>query len=103
MFTGQPLLHPAYDGCTCPCHWNAGVMHCVPCCYPKGTGLTKREMIEALSDEDRADLAVLRMRLFRGEVSAEAPFEGMDKPWTEEDKERLKTALADIFGWGKKT
>jgi hypothetical protein len=24
----------AFNGCTCPCHYTPGMMHCMPCCYP---------------------------------------------------------------------
>ncbi len=28
-------LPTAYNGCTCICHREEGVIHFVPCCYPK--------------------------------------------------------------------
>ena len=35
----QPLteenLPPAYGGCTCVCHRQPGVKHCIPCCSPQ--------------------------------------------------------------------
>ena len=24
----------SHNGCTCSCHSEEGVVHCVPCCYP---------------------------------------------------------------------
>jgi len=35
----------------------------------------------------------------RGEVSLCAPFEGMERPWSEADKAGLRTALGEVFGW----
>lgn len=31
----QGDLPRAYGSCTCVCHRQRGVMHCVPCCYPE--------------------------------------------------------------------
>lgn len=39
MFPEGLDLPTAYDGCTCSCHRHAGVMHCVPCCYPGRTSV----------------------------------------------------------------
>lgn len=35
-------LPQAYEGCTCSCHRQPNVMHCVPCCYPGMRRLFKK-------------------------------------------------------------
>lgn len=44
------------------------------------------------------EVRALVEKIEKGEIHLCAPFEGMDKPWTEEEKEGLKKALAQ-FGW----
>jgi hypothetical protein len=44
------------------------------------------------------ELRKLLDKITRGEISLCSPFPGMEKPWTEEDKERLSQALSN-FGW----
>lgn len=43
----------------------------------------------------------LQDKIASGELSAEAPSEAMYNEWTDEQKTRVKSALADIFGWRK--
>lgn len=41
-------LPQAHDGCTCECHRQPNILHCVPCCYPK---LHRCAQCEGLVDE----------------------------------------------------
>jgi hypothetical protein len=50
---------------------------------------------------DIPDVAEIREKIARGELSANAPCDGMYKEWTAEEKADLKGALADVFGWKK--
>ena len=44
------------------------------------------------------EVRALVEKIEKGEIHLCAPFEGMDRPWTEEEKEGLRTALAQL-GW----
>jgi hypothetical protein len=47
--------------------------------------------------------AELKRKVDNGELSACSPFPGMDKPWTEEQKQRLNAYLGEVFGWSPKS
>lgn len=53
------------------------------------------------TEQDLADLAELKRKIASGETSASSPFEGMDKPWSQEEKDKLATCLAEVFNWNK--
>lgn len=59
-------------------------------------------MHQEYSDKDLADLAELKRMVASGEAKVCSPFEGMDKPWSEEDKSKLATCMAEIFNWDEK-
>jgi hypothetical protein len=44
------------------------------------------------------ELRELVGKITRGEISLCSPFPGMEKPWSEEEKQRLSRALSE-FGW----
>lgn len=54
------------------------------------------------SDKDLADLAELKRMVASGEAKVCSPFEGMDKPWSKEDKDKLAACLGEVFNWNKK-
>jgi hypothetical protein len=56
-----------------------------------------------LAEAAQTDPAIrdLLSKVERGEVSVCAPFEGMDRPWSEDDKARFRDALGEVFGWDK--
>lgn len=49
------------------------------------------------------DVAETMRQLEAGEISVCSPFPGMDKPWTQDEKDRLDRALAEIFDWDIKS
>jgi hypothetical protein len=53
----------------------------------------------------RTDPVVRHMAalLASGEVSVCAPFEGMGRAWTADEKASLDKALAEVFGWSAAT
>lgn len=55
-----------------------------------------------MTEEDERDLAELKRKLMAGEISAESPHPEADRPWTEEEKIKLRGVLGDIFGWNTK-
>lgn len=52
-----------------------------------------------VNEHSDPELLEFKRKMLSGALSAECPFPGMDDPWTEEAKERLKVALAKVFGW----
>lgn len=45
------------------------------------------------------DVAETMRQLEAGEIGVCSPFPGMEKPWTQDEKDRLERALAEIFDW----
>ena len=45
------------------------------------------------------EVSELETKIASGELSVDAPSAGMHNTWTEEQKDRVKTALKDIFHW----
>src|SRR5713226_8248049 len=37
------IFNMGYDNCTCSCHTDNTVQHCVPCCYPKFSVCSKHQ------------------------------------------------------------
>lgn len=63
--------------------------------------IANQPMSFAEAANDNQDLAEIRAKIASGELSANAPSEGMYAEWTAEEKSRLKSTLADVFGWKK--
>lgn len=55
----------------------------------------------AVAANDNPELAEIRQKIANGELSANAPCDGMYNEWTKEEKSSLKRALGDVFGWNK--
>ena len=53
-------------------------------------GLTCKEML---------DYNEIKRKLANGEISLDSPFDGMDIPWTDEEKQKLDEALKKVFGF----
>lgn len=53
------------------------------------------------TEQDLNDLAELKRKLASGEASICSPFEGMDKPWSQQDKDKLDACLSEVFNWNK--
>lgn len=45
------------------------------------------------------ELKEVQAKLATGELSADAPSSEMYSEWTEEEKNRVKSALGEMFGW----
>jgi hypothetical protein len=53
------------------------------------------------SEQDLVDLNELKKKIASGEATLSSPFEGMDKPWSQEDKDKLAECLSTVFNWKK--
>lgn len=51
------------------------------------------------SDELKIVKDELALLIKQGKLTASSPFEGMNDPWTDDEKQQLKSALAEMFGW----
>lgn len=54
-----------------------------------------------LASNDEEELADIRRKIASGEISANAPCDGMYKEWSQQEKADLKKTLGQIFGWKK--
>lgn len=45
------------------------------------------------------DYNEIKRKLANGEISLDSPFDGMDIPWTDEEKQKLDEALKKVFGF----
>lgn len=63
-----------------------------------GQGNTPPYKLSDLAAND-ADLRELQAKVANGEVSPEAPCDGMYSEWTTEQRSKLKQVLAEVFGW----
>lgn len=50
----------------------------------------------AANDEE---LALIKQKISSGDLSANAPCEGMYKEWSAEERADLKKTLGEVFGW----
>lgn len=51
--------------------------------------------------KNHPDFEQIQNEVASGQLSASAPWDGMDKDWTDGEKADLKVALGNIFGWNK--
>lgn len=47
------------------------------------------------------EVIAIREKIASGELSANAPCDGMYNEWAKEDETKFKSALDDMFGWKK--
>ena len=54
-----------------------------------------------LAAANDGELKDLQAKIANGEITPEAPCDGMYSEWSAEEKSRLKGVLADVFGWDR--
>ena len=61
------------------------------------TGLQSKSIVSAANDN--LEIADIRSQIAAGDLSANAPSNGMYEEWTSDEKQRLDNAFAKIFKW----
>jgi hypothetical protein len=51
------------------------------------------------ANDDKSAVEEIREKIAAGELSANAPCDGMHNDWTEENKAKFQKALGNMFGW----